>query len=406
MASFLNANLPSEDEEDDDYDPTADKSCEKEDRQDESKTKKGIKRGRGIVSHASEPVAAEEVADDKPHSSKLIAVQEDEFQEEAPTAKSLAKRAKIDAVWQALNSREIGGSNATGATGAPSSRTSLAALCGRTKTTLTESSELTWQRQLGLMAPQVQRKVVAVIPGKQDQQETLPPTSSYRANVDDNVPPAAHSGTAAAHVAGDVELMSKQASAPEPSSETTARTSEAASHGPREEDSSPATTLAVKTNGSSISEAAKEAALSAINAAKEAASLGVARSYNKMAVTETRRFAGKDIQVTTQIDKNSKEAAKLAQKDAQKSVAAASGLDRFLAELDKKKKVNILDKSKMDWNQMKSTDTHMEEELEAHKRSSNKYLDKVDFLKKAELREYELERDKRLAGDIRLRNRL
>ena len=30
----------------------------------------------------------------------------------------------------------------------------------------------------------------------------------------------------------------------------------------------------------------------------------------------------------------------------------------------------------------------------------------VDFLKKAELREYELERDKRLAGDVRLRNRL
>lgn len=30
----------------------------------------------------------------------------------------------------------------------------------------------------------------------------------------------------------------------------------------------------------------------------------------------------------------------------------------------------------------------------------------VEFLKKAELREYEIERDKRLAGDVRLRNRL
>lgn len=39
--------------------------------------------------------------------------------------------------------------------------------------------------------------------------------------------------------------------------------------------------------------------------------------------------------------------------------------------------VNILDKSKMDWNQLKSADANMEEELEAHKRSNKKYLDKV-----------------------------
>ncbi len=30
----------------------------------------------------------------------------------------------------------------------------------------------------------------------------------------------------------------------------------------------------------------------------------------------------------------------------------------------------------------------------------------VDFLKKTELREYEIERDKRLQSDVRLRNRL
>ena len=47
----------------------------------------------------------------------------------------------------------------------------------------------------------------------------------------------------------------------------------------------------------------------------------------------------------------------------------------------------------------------VEEELEAYKKSGGKYLDKVDFLKRAELREYELERDKRLAGDARSRGR-
>ena len=47
----------------------------------------------------------------------------------------------------------------------------------------------------------------------------------------------------------------------------------------------------------------------------------------------------------------------------------------------------------------------MEEELEAHKRSGGQYIDKVDFLKRAELAEYEKERDLRLGTDIRNRSR-
>jgi hypothetical protein len=60
----------------------------------------------------------------------------------------------------------------------------------------------------------------------------------------------------------------------------------------------------------------------------------------------------------------------------------------------------------MDWKEYKSTDENVEEELEQHKRSGNQYLDKQEFLKRAELREYEIERDKRLASDVRLRGRL
>ena len=47
----------------------------------------------------------------------------------------------------------------------------------------------------------------------------------------------------------------------------------------------------------------------------------------------------------------------------------------------------------------------MVQELEDYKKSGDKYLDKVDFLKRAELREYEIERDKRLSSDIRTRGR-
>ena len=65
----------------------------------------------------------------------------------------------------------------------------------------------------------------------------------------------------------------------------------------------------------------------------------------------------------------------------------------------------MLDKSKMDWQKVKQSDAALEEELEAHKRSAGQYLDRREFLGRAELREYELERDKRLASDIRTRGR-
>ena len=58
--------------------------------------------------------------------------EEVEAEEDAPDdARTLAKRAKIEAVWQALNSRDTGGANALGAAGAPSRGMPLAALCGR-----------------------------------------------------------------------------------------------------------------------------------------------------------------------------------------------------------------------------------------------------------------------------------
>ncbi len=50
--------------------------------------------------------------------------------------------------------------------------------------------------------------------------------------------------------------------------------------------------------------------------------------------------------------------------------------------------------------------SQVDDELEAYKKSNDKYLDKVDFLKRAELRQYEKERDARLGGDVRSRARL
>jgi hypothetical protein len=62
-----------------------------------------------------------------------------------------------------------------------------------------------------------------------------------------------------------------------------------------------------------------------------------ALSLLQVTIKETRRFAGKDIEVAVQVDKDSKEAQKAAEKSSSK--AAASGLDAFLQEVEKKKKV-------------------------------------------------------------------
>ena len=59
----------------------------------------------------------------------------------------------------------------------------------------------------------------------------------------------------------------------------------------------------------------------------------------------------------------------------------------------------------VDWREVKEGDADMEEDLEKHKKGKT-YLEEQDFLKRAELREYEIERDARLAGDVRSRGRL
>lgn len=115
------------------------------------------------------------------------------------------------------------------------------------------------------------------------------------------------------------------------------------------------------------------------------------------------KFSKMTMWLSCQVSKTAtqEEAEKLKERDSKKS-----GIDAVLASLQAAKKVNVLDKSRDDWGQFKKTDAEIEQELDAYKKSGGKYLDKVDFLKRTELREYEAERDQRLAGDIRSRGRM
>eukprot|EP00249_Psilotum_nudum_P005657 c19093_g1_i1 orf=559-1284(-) len=121
----------------------------------------------------------------------------------------------------------------------------------------------------------------------------------------------------------------------------------------------------------------------------------------KIEVSEVRDFAGEDVKITKYVDPKSKAAQALKRKE-ELMAASSSGLDRLLQQIEKKPKLNVLDKTRKDWGDYKE-EKGLEEELEAYNKSGDKYLDKVDFLQRTDLREYERERGARLAMQARRR---
>ncbi|EPS65117.1 hypothetical protein M569_09661, partial [Genlisea aurea] len=147
-------------------------------------------------------------------------------------------------------------------------------------------------------------------------------------------------------------------------------------------------------NQMGVDEDAKRLAAAALSAVKEA-SLSDALARGKVEVTEVRDFAGEDIEVKKLVDASSKEAAERGK------TGTTSAVDAVLEQIKKKPKLSVLDKTKKDWGEYKEENKGMEEELDAYKKSSNQYLDKVSFLQRADYREFERERDVRLASQAK-----
>ncbi|TXG71429.1 hypothetical protein EZV62_000008 [Acer yangbiense] len=141
------------------------------------------------------------------------------------------------------------------------------------------------------------------------------------------------------------------------------------------------------------SDEAKRLAAAALSAVREVAA---AAGRGKVEITEVRDFAGKEIEYKKLIDADSKEASEMAK------APAPSAVDAMLEQIKKKPKLSVLDKTKQDWGEFKE-EKKLEEELDAYKKSSNQYLDKVSFLQRADFREFERERDVRLAQQARRR---
>ncbi|XWS14255.1 hypothetical protein CRYUN_Cryun36dG0107100 [Craigia yunnanensis] len=156
------------------------------------------------------------------------------------------------------------------------------------------------------------------------------------------------------------------------------------------------TTFSQKTSNNSISDEAKKLAAAALSAVKDAAA-AAASNRGKIEITEVREFAGQEIEIKKHVDADSKEAAE------KSKVPAPSAVDAVLEQIKKKAKLSVLDKTKKDWGEFKEENKGMEEELDAYKKSSNQYLDKVSFLHRTDYREFERERDARLALQARRR---
>ncbi|KAL5163337.1 Craniofacial development protein 1 [Glycine soja] len=146
---------------------------------------------------------------------------------------------------------------------------------------------------------------------------------------------------------------------------------------------------------SSTSDEAKKLAAAALAAVKDDAAMA-ASSRGKLVITEVRDFAGQEIEVKKLVDSDSKEAMERAK------APPPSAVDTVLEQIKKKQKLSVLDKTKKDWGEFKE-EKRLEEELDAYKKSSNQYLDKVSFLQRADYREFERERDARLALQSRKR---
>lgn len=134
-------------------------------------------------------------------------------------------------------------------------------------------------------------------------------------------------------------------------------------------------------------------AAAALSAAKDAANAAAVSGRGKIEVREMRDFAGEAIEVKKLVDANTKEAS---EKEKEKASGAPSAVDSILEQIKRKPKLSVLDKTKKDWGEFKE-ENRLDEELETYKKSGNQYLDKVSFLQRTDYREFERERDARLA---------
>lgn len=70
------------------------------------------------------------------------------------------------------------------------------------------------------------------------------------------------------------------------------------------------------------------------------------------------------------------------------------GISSVLGQIGKKAKISTLEKSKLDWDNFKKQE-NIEEELNTYNKGKDGYLERQDFLQRADVRQFEIEKQLR-----------
>ncbi|XP_017034545.2 craniofacial development protein 1 [Drosophila kikkawai] len=82
---------------------------------------------------------------------------------------------------------------------------------------------------------------------------------------------------------------------------------------------------------------------------------------------------------------------------APKRPVESNSVSAVLNRFTKKKKMSVLEKSKVDWKDFKN-DEGIDEELRTHNKGKDGYLERQDFLQRTDLRQFEIEKTMRLSS--------
>lgn len=128
----------------------------------------------------------------------------------------------------------------------------------------------------------------------------------------------------------------------------------------------------------------------------------------KVRITQLLDFAGEVVKVDKEVAADSNEARLLEKREGTESTALApkkkGGVAGVLSRLmNKKQKINTLEKSKLDWDNFKRTEG-IAEDLKNHNKGKDGYLEKQAFLQRTDERQFEVEKGLRAKNRTTQRN--
>ncbi|KAI4479135.1 hypothetical protein M0804_011274 [Polistes exclamans] len=143
---------------------------------------------------------------------------------------------------------------------------------------------------------------------------------------------------------------------------------------------------------------------------EKSSSLIKPKAEEKVKITKIFEFAGEEVKIEKEVSVDSAEA-RLSLPSAEYSTktdactspagrgrgrgvikrGGLGGISSVLGQIGKKAKISTLEKSKLDWDNYKKQE-NIEEEIVNHNRGKDGYLERQDFLQRADLRQFEIEK--------------